>query len=212
MHSTIRMFLVLLALTFTNNFASANDGNQADQIDQNQEVLADILSPDELVTEMGLQDNASNILSTMQLVNIPVRLQIKIDKSHQGTSATAQTMEIYLDGNLINTILVSTGRQKDEIAKSGRAYFSSTPTGTFKIYRRSRLHYSETWKAPMPFAQFFNGGVAIHATGKEHYAELGSRASGGCVRVSYENAEMIWKLVDEVGVEATRITVFDNGL
>ncbi len=203
MRSNIRLFLVLLALSFTSTFAHANDTEQ---------VLADILSPDEVAQEMGIQEPASSILSTMFFAEAEPRLHIKVDKSLQGTSPTAQTMEIYLDGVLINTILVSTGRQTDELSKSGRTYFSSTPTGTFKIYRRSRHHFSQTWQAPMPFAQFFNGGIAIHATSKDHYEQLGTRASGGCVRVSLENAEMIWNLVDEVGVEQTRITVFDNGL
>ncbi len=203
MRSNIRLFLVLLAFTFTSTLALAND---------TQQVLADILSPDELVQEMGLEEDASSILSNMLFNDLEPRLHIKVDKSLQGTSATAQTMEIYLDGVLISNILVSTGRQKTELAKSGRTYFSSTPTGTFKIYRRSKDHFSYTWKAPMPFAQFFTGGIAIHATSKDHYAELGTRASGGCVRVTYEHAEMIWNLVEEVGVERTRITVYDNGL
>ncbi len=203
MRSNIRLFLIVLTLTFTSTFALAND---------TQQVLADILSPEELAQEMGIEEDASSVLSTMLFTDVPPRLHIKVDKSLQGTSPTAQTMEIYLDGVLINTILVSTGRQKAELAKSGRTYFSSTPTGTFKIYRRSRSHFSQTWQAPMPFAQFFNGGIAIHATSKDHYEELGSRASGGCIRVTYENAEMIWNLVDEVGVQATRITVSDNGL
>lgn len=203
MRSSIGLLLVLIAFTFTTTFASANE---------TQQVLADILSPDELAEEMGIAEDASDFLADRVFSDIEPRLHIKIDKSLEGTSPTAQSMEVYLDGVLIHTALVSTGREKDELAKSGKKYFSSTPTGTFKITRRRKDYFSKTWQAPMPFAQFFNGGIALHGTSEPYYKQLGSRASGGCVRLTLENAEMMWNLVEEVGVEQTRVTVFDSSL
>lgn len=203
MRSSIRLFLVLLGLTFSFHIASAND---------TQLVLPDILSPEELVEELGLEDDASQFLESFNFSVIEPRLHIKVDKSLEGTSPTAQSLDIYLDGVLIQTLLVSTGREKTELAKSGRTYFSRTPTGTFKIYRRARNHFSVTWQAPMPFAQFFIGGIAIHATTPNYYKDLGKRASGGCIRVSMEHAELIWNLVEEVGVQNTRVTVYENKL
>jgi lipoprotein-anchoring transpeptidase ErfK/SrfK len=119
-------------------------------------------------------------------------------------------MQVYLDGQLIHNFLVSTGRETPEIAKSGRQYFSATPTGKFRIDSRYKNYESKTWLAPMPYAQFFNGGIAIHATVKSHYAALGSRDSGGCVRLHLDNAKIVWNLVDQVGKQNVLIEVVDN--
>lgn len=51
----------------------------------------------------------------------------------------------------------------------------------------------------MPWAVFFNGGIALHATTKAHYPELGKRASGGCVRFKYENAKTVYGLIKDAG-------------
>lgn len=197
MRSMMQFFLLAFTFTFVHSSAFA------------QQALSDVASPDEVAAEIGLDSNqvaapvADGVLQNE-------RLQIVIDKSLEGTTPTAQTMQIYLDGALINTIPVSTGREHDEVAKSGKQYVSYTPVGSFKITHRERDYYSETWKAPMPYAQFFIGGIAIHATTKDHYPQLGQRASGGCVRVTLENAKMIWELVDQVGVDQVRINVIGH--
>lgn len=196
----MRSLIALLLSIFAFNMALASEG----------QYLPELLSPEELAQEMGIGANEGFIDNSLSAVESNARLQIFVDKARQGRSSTAQTMQIYLDGVLIHNLLVSTGREKQELAKSGRTYFSSTPTGTFKIIRRSRNHFSQTWQAPMPYAQFLIGGIAIHATTKDHYSELGSRASGGCVRVRYEDAKMIWGLVDEVGVDQVSVTISDN--
>ena len=85
---------------------------------------------------------------------------------------------------------VSTGREQHE------RYFTSTPTGLFELdpNRFEVSHYSRTWHAQMPWAMFLNAtihgrqtGVALHSAGA-HLAQLGSRASGGCVRLPPEKA------------------------
>ena len=86
---------------------------------------------------------------------------------------------------------VSTGRELHE------RYFTSTPVGLFELdpNRFERMHYSRTWGgAAMPHAMFLNAeihgrqtGVALHSA-SVHVAELGHRASGGCVRLPPEKA------------------------
>ncbi len=107
----------------------------------------------------------------------------------------AQRMYIFhkdASGGLVfeQTFLVSTGRERHE------KYFTSTPTGLFELdpNRFERSHYSRTWHASMPWAMFFDAtikgrqtGVALHSAGV-HVADLGSRASGGCVRLPPEKA------------------------
>lgn len=58
---------------------------------------------------------------------------------------------------------------------------------------------SDTWKAPMEFSVFFNGGVAIHATTPGYYGNLGRRASGGCVRLHRNNAQYVYERIQKEG-------------
>jgi hypothetical protein len=85
---------------------------------------------------------------------------------------------------------VSTGRERHE------KYFTSTPDGLFELDpdRFEVSHYSRTWHAHMQWSMFLNAdfggrrtGIALHSAGV-HAAELGNRASGGCVRMPPEKA------------------------
>jgi lipoprotein-anchoring transpeptidase ErfK/SrfK len=81
-----------------------------------------------------------------------------------------------------------------------------TPTGAWNPTRLSIDHKSKTYdNAPMPFAVFFTGGYAVHAT--EAVAKLGAPASHGCVRLALENAARFFELVKTHGAENTRIVV-----
>lgn len=105
-----------------------------------------------------------------------------------------QKATVYSYGNIINSFLVSTGRDRWETAKSGRQYFTATPTGWYSPTRYAREHWSNTWSALMEYSIFFNGGVALHATTPDHFNELGTKASGGCVRMHPDNARWFWNL------------------
>ncbi len=59
----------------------------------------------------------------------------------------------------------------------------------------------------MPYAIFFNRGIAIHAT--SNVEELGTPASGGCVRVETTNAAALWNLIRSIGTSNTVIVVED---
>ena len=47
----------------------------------------------------------------------------------------------------------------------------------------------------MPWSIFFDGGIAIHQAPDGTEGALGSRASGGCVRVSRSDAPYIFSMV-----------------
>jgi hypothetical protein len=106
------------------------------------------------------------------------------------------------------SVPVSTGRERHE------KYFTSTPTGLFELdpNRFDRNHHSHRWNnAPMPWAMFIDytthnrlAGVALHS-GIGHVKLLGQRASGGCVRLPPEMAEMLFKRfqADEHGMVPT---------
>lgn len=101
---------------------------------------------------------------------------------------------------------VSTGREQSE------QYFTATPTGLFEldVHRFFPMARSAKWNnAQMPWAMFLNyayrtqmSGVALHAAiGRHELADIGHRASGGCVRLPLEKADLLYHrfLADERG-------------
>ncbi len=134
--------------------------------------------------------------------------------SKAATGPWAQHMYVFhetSDGDLLfeQSFPVSTGRERQE------KYFTSTPAGLFELDpdRFDRVHYSHRWNnAPMPWAMFLNytirarqTGVALHSA-DGHAAELGHRASGGCVRLPPEKAEELFERIQQT--EAGRVPVF----
>ena len=132
------------------------------------------------------------------------RFVLVVNKALQGTHPLAQTITIYERGQMQVRWPVSTGRETPEIARSGRRYVSTTPVGVFRPWDFSRRHWSETWHAWMDFSIFFMGGVAIHATTPDHYAELGARASGGCVRLERTHAQNLFESIKRSGRQMVR--------
>lgn len=126
------------------------------------------------------------------------RLVIAVNKAAKGPNA--QTLTMYENGEEILKEKISTGREKEEKAKSGRVYLSTTPKGFFRPTKMYKDYLSYTWNAPMPNAVFIIGGIALHATSKSHYAELGTRASGGCIRLLLETSKMIREKVMDTGM------------
>lgn len=105
------------------------------------------------------------------------------------------------------TVTDSTGRRQTAMwrVSTGAAGFE-TPTGTWNPTWLSVDHKSATYdNAPMPFAVFFTGGYAVHAT--EFTGRLGDPASHGCVRLAPENAAAFFRLVEAYGKANTTITV-----
>ncbi len=145
------------------------------------------------------------------------RLVIVVNSAKQGEAIDAQRIEAFVDGELFFKAVVSTAKEKKVHAgpstnyPEGREYWAHTPTGAFTISRRSINHVSSTWQgANMPFAQFFVGGIALHATTPEHFEMLGQRDSGGCVRMHPRDAKIVWELVSRIGSKVTQIYVYDG--
>ncbi|MGP8233516.1 MAG: L,D-transpeptidase [Methylovirgula sp.] len=73
-----------------------------------------------------------------------------------------------------------------------------TPNGTFAPQSLQTMHYSKKYyHSPMPHSIFFAGGYAIHGTYETGW--LGHPASHGCVRISPENAAILFDMVKEEG-------------
>jgi lipoprotein-anchoring transpeptidase ErfK/SrfK len=107
-----------------------------------------------------------------------------------------QRMFIVVDGEHRYTWPVSTG-------------LGGTPSGSFRPQILSRNHRSSIFgNAPMPFAIFYSGHYAIHGT--TAVAQLGRRASKGCVRLHPSNAAVLFALVQKHGMANARILVQDS--
>jgi hypothetical protein len=160
--------------------------------------LTDLVSPEEIAAELGLEANQGFLATFADPSSAP--LYIYVDKS-----AAGQRMYIYENGVLARTVKISTGKEVMVTTPSGRRYRATTPVGVFKPTRMYRDYTSKTWGAPMPHAVFFNGGIALHAT--THIGNLGSRASGGCVRQSPSDAKITFDTIRRFGAANTIIEV-----
>ncbi|HEX4408234.1 MAG TPA: L,D-transpeptidase [Xanthobacteraceae bacterium] len=114
---------------------------------------------------------------------------ITVDKS-------AQQMSVAVDGVPRYTWPVSTGRPGYD-----------TPNGSFKPNRMDADHFSQEWdNAPMPHTIFFDlHGHAIH--GFFDVKHLGLAVSHGCVRLSPQNATVLFDLVKSQGMANTSVVV-----
>ena len=116
-------------------------------------------------------------------------IRVTVDKA-------TQRMSVVVDGEHRYTWPVSTG-------------LGGTPSGNFQPQALSRYHRSRIFNnAPMPYAIFYSGHFAIHGT--TAIAQLGTRASKGCVRLHPSNAAVLFALVQEHGAANTRIVVEDS--
>ncbi|MEV0368503.1 L,D-transpeptidase [Streptomyces sp. NPDC050636] len=75
--------------------------------------------------------------------------------------------------------------------RSGRAT-RETRTGTYRIYYRNLNHTSSLYHSPMPFAQFFDRGEAVHGVYGDLYKLPGSH---GCVNVKFADGEKLWQVL-----------------
>lgn len=127
---------------------------------------------------------------------------VVVNKANEGSDK--QTLKMYERGILVLETKVSTGREQQEggnVAghKPTRTYFSTTPAGFFYPQTFEEKHYSNLWKTWMPFSVFFNGGIALHQVPAGSEFRLGTRASGGCVRIAAEQAPKIFAMIKAAG-------------
>jgi hypothetical protein len=135
------------------------------------------------------------------------RYVIVINKAKQGLDS--QTIKVYEDGNLIIKDRVSTGR--DDYETIGQHYskkniWAVTPTGYYTPLFLDKNHKSDSFGSKwswlhggvkMPYAIFFNEGIALHQAPKGTEGNLGTNASGGCVRISKNIASDIFSRIEE---------------
>ena len=90
---------------------------------------------------------------------------------------TEQVLLLVRDRRVRRAVHVSTGA-------GGR-----TPSGRFRVIRRERMSWSNTFRVWMPYAQYFVGGYAMH----EYASVPAYPASHGCVRLPVTDVRGVWR-------------------
>jgi lipoprotein-anchoring transpeptidase ErfK/SrfK len=86
------------------------------------------------------------------------------------------------------TLLVDDGRVVRAIhSSSGRPGYT-TPAGGFRVFRKELRSWSYPYRVWLPYASYFNGGIAIHA-----YADVPAYpVSHGCIRIPAPDAAVVY--------------------
>ncbi len=125
----------------------------------------------------------------------------------QNTGPDARKIEIVIDKKTQRMVVYVGGEKRHEFTVStGRAGYT-TPSGTFRPSSMHKMAISVKYgNTPMPHTIFFTRvGHAIHAT--TAVKQLGRVASHGCIRLSPENAKLLYQLVQQMGLENTTIRI-----
>jgi lipoprotein-anchoring transpeptidase ErfK/SrfK len=107
-------------------------------------------------------------------------------------------VEVYREKGV--TLLVENGKVVRALHSSSGKHAYETPAGSFSIFRKERNSWSVPYQVWLPYASYFNGGIAFHA-----YPEVPAHpASHGCVRLPVPEAPFAYSFMS-VG---TRVTVY----
>jgi lipoprotein-anchoring transpeptidase ErfK/SrfK len=141
---------------------------------------------------------------------IEVALVIFPMTAHAGSGffgANKSAILVYIDKtNQQMTVSLDNVEKYRWPVSTGKAGYS-TPSGTYTATSMNEVWYSKQYdNAPMPHAVFFKkDGHAIHGTFE--VKNLGKPVSHGCVRISPENAAILYGLVQENGLENTKVVL-----
>lgn len=94
------------------------------------------------------------------------------------------TVLVVQDGRTLRAVHASTGQTGDDPPYA-------TPAGDFAIYAKQLKSWSVPYEVWMPYAMYFNGGIALHGSD----AVPPYPASHGCVRLPQVEAPIVYGLV-----------------
>lgn len=115
-------------------------------------------------------------------------------------SKSQQRLSVVVDGQELYRWPVSTGRPGYD-----------TPDGVFHAKSMNREWFSRQYEmTPMPWSVFFYQGYALHGTLEGRH--LGRAVSHGCVRLDTDHASMLFALVQEQGLDNTKVVITDAPL
>ncbi|HEY4493099.1 MAG TPA: L,D-transpeptidase family protein [Candidatus Paceibacterota bacterium] len=112
--------------------------------------------------------------------------------SFVSTDLADMKVSVYKDGKLVKEVPI--------LSKGREGSWWETPAGLYKIESKEPSHYSSFGHVYQPWSMAFQGNFFIH--GWPHYEDgspVAAGYSGGCVRLSTEDAKAVYDLV-EVGM------------
>lgn len=94
-----------------------------------------------------------------------------------GAASPSRRIDVLLGKQV--ALLISGGKVRRVISVSTGAPGYDTPRGSFRVTRKERNSWSVPYKVWLPYASYFNGGIAFH----EGASVPAYAASHGCVRI-----------------------------
>ena len=158
-----------------------------------------------IVLEDGEEEKADFVYgSWLALQNAEFFKKTKEDFVSQGANfleadLSAMIIRYYKDGKLVKESLIQT--------KGRDGSWWETPAGLYKISSKEKSHYSSFGRVYMPWSMQFQGNFFIH--GPTHYPDgspTSATYSGGCIRISLDDAEEFYNLVEN----GTPVLVFEE--
>src|SRR3989344_3926305 len=143
------------------------------------------------------ESQANQTGSWPALANANFFAQVKADfvnqkKSFIEADLTAMTVTVYKDGEIVKQVPILT--------KGRPGSWWETPAGLYEIQLKKKTHFSSFGHVYQPWSMAFQGNFFIH--GWPYSADgtpVASSFSGGCVRLSTEDAKAVYDLT-EVGM------------
>jgi lipoprotein-anchoring transpeptidase ErfK/SrfK len=105
------------------------------------------------------------------------------------THRSGRRVEIHRDRGVL---LMVDGNEVLRAVHTSTGAYGGTPAGTFRVYRKELYSWSVPFSVWMPYASYFNGGIAMHEY--PHVPEY--PASHGCVRLPDEEAERVYRFAE----------------
>jgi lipoprotein-anchoring transpeptidase ErfK/SrfK len=107
----------------------------------------------------------------------------------------APTPRTHLKGRVIEiyralgaTLLVDNGRVVRAVHSSSGKPGYTTPAGKYSVFRKESNSWSHPYGVWLPYASYFNGGIAFHA-----YSDVPAYpASHGCIRIPAPDAPQVY--------------------
>jgi lipoprotein-anchoring transpeptidase ErfK/SrfK len=112
--------------------------------------------------------------------------RLKTAKRPQPLPGSGKRIEVHLAAQV--AFLVDGSKVTRVVKVSTGAPGYATPTGSYSIYRKHPMDWSYPYEVWLPYASYFNGGIAFH----ESPSVPAYPASHGCVRVPQDEAPGVY--------------------
>jgi len=102
---------------------------------------------------------------------------------------SSMIMRVYKGGEMVLEVPI--------VTKGRKGSWWETPAGLYKINSKEKAHFSSMGHVWMPWSMNFQGNFYIH--GRTYYPDgtlTSAQYTGGCIRLSTEDAEKVYNLID----------------